>query len=152
MNFSLGFLSSYNLSQIFTTAGLKSEVSFDDFCLVSNQTITSISVQQESNSIQFNSHISVFNLNEKEIGDLIIFINHITSLKVSFDSFHNPDGSKDVLFFYEHMFFDDCSISPIDILFLHDFFESLVYQASICLREAIISKSFSRRDVDVFKS
>ena len=147
MNFTPNHLSASNLSHIFSAVSFNAEAG-DDYCIVRNEIISSVSVDQ--NILQFVSHISVFNLNDNDISQLVSNLNNdIGLLKITYDSFFNPDGSRDISFFYGHAIFSDASISPINIIRLHSMFERLVYDASYLCREASLAKSLDRQRIDI---
>ena len=142
MNLSLLSLSGYSIKSIFETAGIEAEVGFSDICIISKKTISTVSVNTDKNMISFYSHISMHHLNEKNIELIINELNNaIPLLRIEHDNYVNPDGSTDIMFSYDHILFNDNSISPINILNLHTIFEELVYQASYNFREAKL-KSF----------
>ena len=149
MGFTTNHLSASNLSHIFSAVSFNAEAG-DDYCIVRNEIISSVCIDREQNTLQFVSHISVFNLNDKEISQLVSNLNNeIDLLKITYDSFTNPDGSRDISFFYGHVIFSDASISPINIIKLHSMFERLVYDASFRCREASLSKNLDRQRIDI---
>ena len=149
MGFTTNHLSASNLSHIFSAVSFNAEAG-DDYCIVRNEIISSVCIDREQNTLQFVSHISVFNLNDKEISQLVSNLNNeIDLLKITYDSFTNPDGSRDISFFYGHVIFSDASISPINIIKLHSMFERLVYDASYLCREASLSKNLDRQRIDI---
>ena len=150
MDFSLHQLSASNLASIFHIASIDAEPVDDNFCLVRKQYHSSVWTNLEKKLLQFSTHFSLYCLSEDEIRSHVSKLNNeIDSIKVTYDNYMNPDGSRDISLSYAHIVNEDTLLSTLTILTLHKRFESLAYQAALICREAYLKQAFAARQIEL---
>ena len=150
MVFTPTYLSATNLASIFLADSIDAETAEDDVCIIRKQYITSLWMDLEENMIRFSSHLSTFRLNTIDLEKLVNRMNNeIGGLKITYDDYTNPDGSKDLIFSYDHLLKGDATICPKTLLFLHYKFERLIYESSLIYRENYLCKSIDYKQLEM---
>ncbi len=135
-NLSNGFI-----SEILNLFGVKSNDINNQISLVEESFLYNIFYNQESKSIEFSSFISVKELLETQKDNLNFIIkNHDPRINISFENSKEKEGEIDIYIFFDYSLSKKDFLEDIEILNLHNLFNSLLYKVNHICREINIRK------------
>ena len=135
-NLSNGFI-----SEILNLFGVKSKDINNQIILVEESFLYNIFYNQESKSIEFSSFISVKELLETQKDNLNFIIkNHDPRINISFENSKEKEGEIDIYIFFDYSLSKKDFLEDIEILNLHNLFNSLLYKVNHMCREINIRK------------
>ena len=135
-NLSNGFI-----SEILNLFGVKSNDINNQISLVEESFLYNIFYNQESKSIEFSSFISVKELLETQKDNLNFVIkNHDPRINISFENSKEKEGDIDIYIFFDYSLSKKDFLEDIEILNLHNLFNSLLYKVNHICREINIRK------------
>ena len=135
-NLSNGFI-----SEILNLFGVKSKDINNQIVLVEESFLYNIFYNQESKSLEFSSFISVKQLPETQKDNLNFVIkNHDPRIDISFENSKGNEGEIDLYIFFNYSLSKKYYLEDIEILNLHNLFNSLLYKVNHMCREINIRK------------
>ena len=135
-NLSNGFI-----SEILNLFGVKSKDINNQIVLVEESFLYNIFYNQESKSIEFSSFITVRQLPETQKDNLNFVIkNHDPRIDISFENSKGNEGEIDLYIFFDYSLSKKYYLEDIEILNLHNLFNSLLYKVNHMCREINIRK------------
>ncbi len=135
-NLSNGFI-----SEILNLFGVKSKDINNQIILVEESFLYNIFYNQESKSIEFSSFITVRQLPETQKDNLNFVIkNHDSRIDISFENSRENEGEIDLYIFFDYSLSKKYYLEDIEILNLHNLFNSLLYKVNHMCREINIRK------------
>ena len=135
-NLSNGFI-----SEILNLFGVKSKDINNQIVLVEESFLYNIFYNQESKSLEFSSFISVKQLPETQKDNLNFVIkNHDPRINISFENSKEKEGDIDIYIFFDYSLSKNYYLEDIEILNLHNLFNSLLYKVNHMCREINIRK------------
>ena len=135
-NLSNGFI-----SEILNLFGVKSKDINNQIVLVEESFLYNIFYNQESKSLEFSSFISVKQLPETQKDNLNFVIkNHDPRIDISFENSKGNEGEIDLYIFFDYSLSKKYYLEDIEILNLHNLFNSLLYKVNHMCREINIRK------------
>ena len=135
-NLSNGFI-----SEILNLFGVKSKDINNQIVLVEESFLYNIFYNQESKSLEFSSFISVKQLPETQKDNLNFVIkNHDPRINISFENSKGNEGEIDLYIFFDYSLSKKYYLEDIEILNLHNLFNSLLYKVNHMCREINIRK------------
>ena len=135
-NLSNGFI-----SEILNLFKVKSKDINNQIVLVEESFLYNIFYNQESKSIEFSSFISVKELLETQKDNLNFVIkNHDPRINISFENSKEKEGDIDIYIFFDYSLSKKDFLEDIEILNLHNLFNSLLYKVNHICREINIRK------------
>ncbi len=135
-NLSNGFI-----SEILNLFGVKSNDINNQISLVEESFLYNIFYNQESKSIEFSSFISVKELLETQKDNLNFIIkNHDPRINISFENSKEKEEEIDIYIFFDYSLSKKDFLEDIEILNLHNLFNSLLYKVNHICREINIRK------------
>ena len=134
-NLSNGFISEIlNLFKVNST-DLSNQV-----VLVEESFLYNIFYNRESKSIELTSFISVQKLTENQKENLNFAIkNHDPRIDISFENSKEKEGESDIYLFFDYSLSKNDYLEDLEILNLHNLFNSLLYKLNHMCREINIS-------------
>ena len=135
-NLSNGFI-----SEILNLFGVKSKDINNQIVLVEESFLYNIFYNQESKSLEFSSFISVKQLPETQKDSLNFVIkNHDPRIDISFENSKGNEGEIDLYIFFDYSLLKNYYLEDIEILNLHNLFNSLLYKVNHMCREINIRR------------
>ena len=135
-NLSNGFI-----SEILNLFKVKSKDINNQIVLVEESFLYNIFYNQESKSLEFSSFISVKQLPETQKDNLNFVIkNHDPRINISFENSKEKEGDIDIYIFFDYSLSKNYYLEDIEILNLHNLFNSLLYKVNHMCREINIRK------------
>ena len=135
-NLSNGFI-----SEILNLFGVKSKDINNQIVLVEESFLYNIFYNPESKSIEFSSFITVRKLPETQKDNLNFVIkNHDPRINISFENSKDNEGEIDIYIFFDYSLSKNYYLEDIEILNLHNLFDSLLYRVNHMYREINIRK------------
>ena len=135
-NLSNGFI-----SEILNLFGVKSKDINNQIVLVEESFLYNIFYNQESKSLEFSSFISIKKLPETQKDNLNFVIkNHDPRIDISFENSKGNEGEIDLYIFFDYSLSKKYYLEDIEILNLHNLFNSLLYKVNHMCREINIRK------------
>ena len=135
-NLSNGFI-----SEILNLFKVKSNDINNQIVLVEESFLYNIFYNQESKSIEFSSFITVRQLPETQKDNLNFVIkNHDPRINISFENSKDNEGEIDIYIFFDYSLSKNYYLEDIEILNLHNLFNSLLYKVNHMCREINIRK------------
>ena len=133
-NLSNGFI-----SEILNLFGVKSKDINNQIVLLEESFLYNIFYNQESKSLEFSSFISVKKLPETQ-KDILNFVikNHNPRIDISFENSKGNEGEIDLYIFFDYSLSKKYYLEDIEILNLHNLFNSLLYKVNHMCREVNI--------------
>ena len=135
-NLSNGFI-----SEILNLFKVKSKDINNQIVLVEESFLYNIFYNLESKSIEFSSFISIKELPENQKDNLNFVIkNHDPRINISFENSKDNEGEIDIYIFFDYSLSKNYYLEDIEILNLHNLFNSLLYKVNHMCREINIRK------------
>ena len=135
-NLSLGFI-----AEILDLFEVNAITSNNDFVLIKGNYHSTLHLNKEKDFIEFLSTIEVKDFGEIYLSFLeFIMKSHNRNFNIVLDDCPNKNGSNDLTFLFKYDLRNKSHIEDIEILNLHNLFESLLYKANHMCREIFIIK------------
>ena len=135
-NLSNGFI-----SEILNIFKVKSKDINNQIVLVEESFLYNIFYNPEAKSIEFSSFITVRQLPETQKDNLNFVIkNHDPRIDISFENSRENEGEIDLYIFFDYSLSKNYYLEDIEILNLHNLFNSLLYKVNHMCREINIRK------------
>ena len=135
-NLSYGFIS--EILDLFQVNAITSD---NSFVLIKDNYHYTIHLNKDEDYIEFISTLEVRDFGEIYLSFLkFIMKSHNRNFNIDFDDFPNKNGSKDLTFLFKYDLRNKIHIEDIEILNLHNLFESLLYKANHICREIFLIK------------
>ena len=135
-NLSNGFI-----SEILNLFKVKSKDINNQIVLVEESFLYNIFYNPESKSIEFSSFITVRQLPETQKDNLNFVIkNHDPRINISFENSKDNEGEIYIYIFFDYSLSKNYYLEDIEILNLHNLFNSLLYKVNHMCREINIRK------------
>ena len=135
-NLSLGFIA--EILDLFEVNAISSN---NDFVLIKDNYHSTMHLNKEEDFIEFLSTIEVKDFGEIYLSFLdFIMKSHNRNFDVNIDCCLNKNGSNDLTFLFKYDLRNKSYIEDIEILNLHNIFESLLYRAMHICREINLRK------------
>ena len=134
-NLSNGFI-----SEILNLFKVNSTDLSNQIVLVEESFLYNIFYNRESKSIELTSFISVQKLTENQKENLNFAIkNHDPRIDISFENSKEKEGESDIYLFFDYSLSKNDYLEDLEILNLHNLFNSLLYKLNHMCREINIS-------------
>ena len=134
-------LSNGLISEILNLFKVKSKDINNQIVLVEESFLYNIFYNLESKSIEFSSFISIKELPENQKDNLNFVIkNHDPRINISFENSKDNEGEIDIYIFFDYSLSKNYYLEDIEILNLHNLFNSLLYKVNHMCREINIRK------------
>ena len=135
-NLSLGFI-----AEILDLFEVNAITSNNDFVLIKGNYHSTLHLNKEKDFIEFLSTTEVKDFGEIYLSFLeFIMKSHNRNFNIVLDDCPNKNGSNDLTFLFKYDLRNKSHIEDIEILNLHNLFESLLYKANHMCREIFIIK------------
>ena len=135
-NLSYGFIS--EILDLFQVNAITSD---NSFVLIKDNYHYTIHLNKDEDYIEFISTLEVRDFGEIYLSFLkFIMKSHNRNFNIDFDDFPNKNGSKDLTFLFKYDLRNKIHIEDIEILNLHNLFESLLYKANHICRQIVLIK------------
>ena len=129
------------ISEILNLFGVKSKDINNQIVLVEENFLYNIFYNQESKSLEFTSFISVKQLPETQKDNLnFVTKNYDPRIDISFETSKVKEGEIDIYIFFDYSLSKKYYLEDIEILNLHNLFNSLLYKVNHMCREINIRK------------
>ena len=141
MRISTQNLSNGFISEILNLFGINSKNLNNQFVLVEDSFLYNLSYNRESKCIELTSFIKVKDIPENHQGNInFIMKNHDPRIDLKFDNCKDTDGYSDILISFKYLLSEDNFLDDLEILNLHNLFDSLLYKANYLFREINIRR------------
>ena len=135
-NLSLGFI-----AEILDLFEVNAITSNNDFVLIKGNYHSTLHLNKEKDFIEFLSTTEVKDFGEIYLSFLeFIMKSHNRNFNIVLDDCPNKNGSNDLTFLFKYDLINKSHIEDIEILNLHNLFESLLYKAMHICREINLRK------------
>ena len=129
------------ISEILNLFKVKSKDINNQIVLVEESFLYNIFYNIESDSLELTSFISVQELQETQKDNLnFVMKNHDPRIDISFETSNENEGEIDIYIFFDYSLSKKYYLEDIEILNLHNLFNSLLYKVNHMCREINIRK------------
>ena len=129
------------IAEILDLFQVNSITSDNNLVFVSGNYHSTIHLNKDEDFIEFISTLEVRDFGEIYLSFLkFIMKSHNRNFNIDLDDFPNKNGSKDLTFLFKYDLRNKIHIEDIEILNLHNLFESLLYKANHICREIFLIK------------
>lgn len=129
------------VAEILDLFQVNAKTSFSNFVLIKDNYQSTIHINKDEDFIEFISIIEVRDFGEIYLSFLeFIMKSHNRNFNIVLDDCPNKNGSNDLTFLFKYDLRNKSHIEDIEILNLHNLFESLLYKANHICRQIVLIK------------
>ena len=129
------------VAEILDLFQVNAKTSISNFFLIKDNYLSTININKDEDFIEFISTLEVIDFGKIYLSFLeFIMKSHNRNFNIVLDDCRNKNGSNDLTFLFKYDLKNKSHIEDIEILNLHNLFESLLYKANHMCREIFIIK------------
>ena len=119
----------------------------ENLLLIEDTYLSELFFDPEKRLLEFKSYIYMKDANESILTYLNFLMKRIDSkIKIKFDLFNSNNSLKKLVFIFEHDLDKSKYIEDLEILNLHNYYESLLYKVNYFCREINLGKKINNID------
>ena len=119
----------------------------ENILLIEDTYLSELFFDPEKRLLEFKSYIYMKDANESILTYLNFLMKRIDSkIKIKFDLFNSNNSLKKLVFIFEHDLNKSKYIEDLEILNLHNYYESLLYKVNYFCREINLGKKLNNID------
>ena len=129
------------VAEILDLFQVNAKTSVSNFVLIKDNYLSTININKDQDFIEFISTLEVRDFGKIYLSFLeFIMKSHNRNFNVFLDDCPNKNGSNDLTFLFKYDLRNKSHIEDIEILNLHNLFESLLYKANHICRQIVLIK------------
>ena len=146
MKIPINLLSNIFLAEILDLFKVKTKHQ-ENLLLIEDTYLSELFFDPEKRLFEFKSYIYMKDANESIVTYLNFLMKRIDSkIKIKFNLFNSNNSLKKLVFIFEHDLNKSKYIEDLDILNLHNYYESLLYKVNYFCREINLGKKINNID------
>ena len=137
------------IAELLDLFDVKAKNSNNSLVLIEDNYSSTLFLNKRKSYIEFSSYLEVKDFGEVYLSFLQFMMHsHDERFDVIIDNCHNKNGSYDLIFLFKYDLRSKTYIEDIEILNLHNLFESLLYKANHICREIILRKNINKLEMN----